>query len=115
MEKKLDDSQVTILSHGIAKLHKEYFGKGPNDIVVAINQSIIVIKAVGVLTVMEKYMLDIPEGYGRVRENRFMLFDKLKDRMLMDLSVCTGLKLKGLMVEFLIQYDGLIIVLFKPN
>jgi len=100
----------------LAKVYKKYFGKGPNNITVAVQPGFIVAKAVGVLTQIEKSLLETDNGVTKVERLRQEVFQRFSQSIMEELYKAKGLRISSIMQKTFANYDECIIIIFlkKP-
>lgn len=104
------DYQTAMLSHEIAKVHKGVFGKGPSDIIITIRQGLIAVKAEGVLTQLEKNLLETAEGEKTVTTVRQLLSDKFKQNLVKDIKSILGSDSLEVMTELFVDSDQMVMI-----
>lgn len=105
------ECQITTLSREMAKIHKKIFGKGPGAVNVAFRPSLVIIKAEGVLTELEKNLLETQNGNKTVAEIRAVLIEKFKPEIIKDISKALAVDFSDIMAELFVSSDELIVVL----
>ena len=64
------------LRRRVARVHKEYFGKGPSDIAIIYFGDVIIIKIKDFLSPFEKEVLKLDNGFAEVARLRDEILDK---------------------------------------
>ncbi len=106
------ECQITALSREMAKIHKKIFGKGPGEVNVALRPSFAVVRAEGVLTDLERNLLETQNGNNRVTEVRNVLIEKYKPEILKEISNSLGVDFSEITAEMFITTDDLIMILY---
>lgn len=106
----IDEPQTLVVSRELAKVLKRLFGKGPNGVNVALRPNIVVVKAEGVLTHIEKNLLQTENGEKVVTALRLTLLTKFKQEMLQELNAALGSTYSEVTAELFVSTDELLLV-----
>ncbi|MHB1404313.1 MAG: Na-translocating system protein MpsC family protein [Desulfitobacteriaceae bacterium] len=100
----------------ITKLHREIFGKGPDEVWVKIYRNVGTFSCVKSLTSLEEFLLTTPHGVDEVLRLRKVIAANIKSRFCSEVEALCGVKVVSVTGELCIQTNTLYgVILFQDE
>ena len=100
----------------ITGLHKEVFGKGPEELWVKIHRNVATFSCTKTLTPLENYLQSTPEGDNEIARIRMTISKTAKTQLCSEIELACGLRVLGITDEIYICSDVLYgAILFQEN
>jgi uncharacterized protein YbcI len=97
-------SASTVISNGLSKLHREYYGRGPNSVRTVFGHDHVVTFLEDIYTPLEKTLVEAGET-AAVEEVRRAFQRAMKERFIAVVEEATGRKVRAFMSEVSLDPD----------
>lgn len=91
----------------ITKVHREVFGRGPDEVWVKIHRNVATFSCVKSLTAVEEFLLSTPQGVEEVLRLRKVIAAHIKSRFCAEVESLSGVKVVDVIGKLCIQTNTL--------